>query len=503
MKHFLNIILWLALLSPARAATNTAASTSYTDVTNAIAHANLGDTVLLPVGTNAWPETVFISGITLQGHSTNDTVICDGTVMFASDSTLQLSVRSNYLTRVTGIQFTITNNIYANFSGMVEVYGEQSSWRIDNCFFNSTGAKSIRVGDSAYGLIDHNLFRGSNKQYIQVNGSSYGDASWAADDTFGTTNVVCIEDDTFFDASNFGFIDTADGGRVCVRHCTFKGSFFVVHGTETGQRYRSCRQLEVYQNAFIYPSSFAYDDFYTGCDIRGGTAVIFSNTFTGYNSAINLNVYRETDNDPAFTPWYGATGLNGYDNNSVLLLSGNASATSNKLYVASAFWTANQWLGCTVYNSNSVGGVKVCGIVTGNDTKTMTFKSSRTAAYQMYFTNGDPFVVHAAYPTIDQLGSGKGDLMSNDVPVAVWPHQASDPCYFWSNTIYRYENNAYTTYDGAAGSGYPNVKLNRDFFNTVKPGYTPLVYPHPLIASTPFTNTPPNLSITITVKIQL
>jgi hypothetical protein len=47
--------------------------------------------------------------------------------------------------------------------------------------------------------------------------------------------------------------------------------------------------------------------------------------------------------------------------------------------------------------------------------------------------------------------------------------------YVWGNTLNGVPINI--------GSGYPNIQENRDFFNGIpKPGYTPLVYPHPLAA---------------------
>jgi hypothetical protein len=483
LKNIALILLLLGTLA-AQGATNNAASCSFLDVTNAIAHSVYGDTVLLPAGTATWSNTVNMTGITLQGSGTNLTIIADGTAQFAYLATLQLNVIANYPTRVTGIQFTIFTNSYNNYKGMIAVYGQQPTWRIDNSFFNYTGAKSILVGDSSYGLIDHNYFAGNTKQYIEAFGTAYGDASWAAADTFGTTNTLVIEDNVFVDSNRFGSIDCDAGGRICVRHNTFTGTFFTVHGTESGLRYRGCRQLEVYNNSFYYPSFAPSDDFYTGCDIRGGAAMIFSNTFTGFNSSINLNQYRETDNDPNFAPWYGASGINGYDSNSVVLLSGTAAATSNRLYVAIAAWATNQFYGATVYNSNSVNGNKVFGMVISNDNRTMYFKTSRTAAYQFYITNGDPFSIHTAYPTIDQLGYGRSDLMTGAVPPAVWPNQQKSPCYFWSNTVATWTYaSVYTTNDGAASSSYPNVLLNRDFFNTTNPAYTPLIYPHPSIGT--------------------
>src|SRR5262249_25585852 len=125
-------------------------------------------------------------------------------------------------------------------------------------------------------------------------------------------------------------------------------------------------------------------------DIRGGSAVVFSNTANGYWSVASLNYYRATDNDTGFLPWFGATGLRAWDSNSPALLTGTASVTSNGLVVAGANWTPNQWVGCSVYNPNN----QLCGIVTANDATTMQFMGSRRSWLQLTFTAGDPFTVH-------------------------------------------------------------------------------------------------------------
>ncbi len=474
----------LLLLSlPVKAAIITAASCSYTDVTNAVAHASHGDTVQLPFGTGSWGQMITISGITLQGSGTNNTLIIDNSPQFTSATTLTLACTNGFLTRVTGIQFTYTNTAYNNFSGMVEVSGGSPFWRIDNNYFNNTSAKSIRIKDDSYGLIDDNLFVGCAKQYIEVFGAGFGDSSWALPDTMGTTNAVVIESNTFYDTCRFGSTDTDNGGRICFRFNTLNGTFFTVHGTETGQRFRGCRQLEVYNNTFFYLPSGPYDDFYTTCDIRGGTGVIFSNDMKGYYTSVTVSSYRETDNDLNFTPWFGASGINGYDSNSPTALFGTASATSNKLYVASAAWSINQWSGYTVYNSNSINGLKVFGIVSSSDANTMSFVSPRTAQYTFYITNGDPFSVHIAYPTIDMLGRGQGnDLGSTNTPFPAYPMQQLDPLYFWSNNLSLYGNGFYQPQPPQVGSAYPQTKSGRDYYNDiVKPGYTPLIYPHPMI----------------------
>jgi hypothetical protein len=81
------------------------------------------------------------------------------------------------------------------------------------------------------------------------------------------------------------------------------------------------------------------------------------------------------------------------------------------------------------------------------------------------------------YPCIDQCGRGKGDRMFGNIPTPIpWPHQAVEPVYAWSNTV--------SGAPARIGSGYSMILENRDYYNdTPMPGYTPLVYPHPLVSA--------------------
>jgi hypothetical protein len=59
------------------------------------------------------------------------------------------------------------------------------------------------------------------------------------------------------------------------------------------------------------------------------------------------------------------------------------------------------------------------------------------------------------------------------------PLQAKEPAYFWGNT-----KNGQPTVPEVATAAMNHIKLDRDFFNTQKPGYTPFAYPHPLRSET-------------------
>lgn len=465
----------------AQAAVINASNGSFTAVSAAVAQASAGDTVLIPAGTNSWPGILTISGITLAGQGADKTVILDESPMADNGSPLiQLNANNSQLTRVTGIQFSVgvTNKLpYQNYKGALLVSGPAPLWRIDHCQFTYMTAKPVHVGDASYGLIDHCSFlMKTTANAIEIFDTGYGDSSWAAPSVLGSSNAVYIEDNYIYSANNFAAVDVSNGGRVVFRNNTMNGCFFNTHGTETSQRFRSARYVEIYNNSFTWGGGAQYNNFYTACDLRGGTAVVFSNSFVGFWGVASINYYRATDNDPQFVPFFGATGLRAWDSNSPALLTGTAAATTNALIVPGAAWTADQWAGCTVYNNRS----GLSGIVAANSATSMTFKPSRTPSLQISFQPNDAFTIHRVYPMMDQPGVGQCDLLTGDSPTPVWLHFTPDPMYFWGNSlavVYQTPTAAPAT----AGSGYPNVQENRDFFNnTPRPNYTPFTYPHPL-----------------------
>jgi len=160
------------------------------------------------------------------------------------------------------------------------------------------------------------------------------------------------------------------------------------------------RSYEIYNNTFT-TSTLIFCAIY----LRGGTGVIFDNTFQGaggqggYTTGILAANYRS---NRAYAPWGRATGTNPWDGN------------------------------------QDAGG----------------------------------------YPCLDQVGRGKCDLLSGDSPMPVtWPHQAAEPLYLWKNNWSQVPNNP----GNPAGSQNAAIQAGRDWLNdTLKPGYTPYPYPHPL-----------------------
>jgi hypothetical protein len=130
------------------------------------------------------------------------------------------------------------------------------------------------------------------------------------------------------------------------------------------------------------------------------------------------------------------------------------------------------------------------GVVYSN-TRTDNTGSPSIIAFQTYNVTGlTPVPCCCGYPTLDQIGCGK---TTGTIPTSnfcnsprAWS-QASEPAYFWSNTL----NGSTDTPTPPTRSGCNTecgvtqyevnfTALNTDYFNSAKPGYTPYTYPHPL-----------------------
>jgi hypothetical protein len=479
-----------------------AASGSLADVQAAVASAAAGGTVIIPAGTNVWSGTLNLSGVSLWGMGVSNTVIVDETPPGANVPLISIATGTS-LTRVTQIQFVhgVTNNPLIgspiSWYGTIFINGSSPLFRIDHCFFNYLAAKNIHVCQGEWGVVDHCTFAAAtNNNVIEIESATdLGDGSWATPANFGGTNALYVEDCYILGGS----VDCALGGRLVFRYNNTDGypnqnGFFLSnHGTEIGGgRARGFRFNEVYGNTFVYHPAGPGDNFYTAVNLRGGTALVFSNTFVSYSTVANMQNFRLTDNDADMGPWFGATGVSGWDSNSPTLLAGIAGAASNVLYVADADWINDQWVGCTVWNTNNIGihphnfgnsyNNGNIGLVISNNKNTLCFAPSRSAWNQIQFNLGDTFVVHQVLGGLDISGRGQGENLHGVVtPTPVWLRENLEPLYFWANSLLQNQGGTLVNVNWKATSDYPKVIVEgRDFYNTNKPDYQPLGYPHPL-----------------------
>jgi hypothetical protein len=519
----------LFLIVPGRAeagATITARTASFLDVSSAVALAHDGDTVVIPAGTATWTTTLNISkGITLMGATTVDTSTTFGD---ANDQTiildnvpraaptfgrviLAINISSGAL-RISGITFRDGSLGTGASSGTV-VPGTYppATARVDHCHFYGPRNFDIITQNQMYGVIDHCIFEpvnGGGAIYVQHGnwgGSSnnYGDGSWTDPPFWGSEKFVFIEDNCFnnifnnlYDptstrtfAQTVGNIDCINGGRYVCRHNKFNGTIPNTHGTET--RGRSSRAIEIYNNTLNMPSGTSA----TGGQLRGGTMLIHDNTYTGsFGSGMTLRCYREFSTDNAF--WGECDGTNPWDLNdpSGVVARGTHTGASGSTTLTDSTknWTSNQWLG---YFIRKVNTTYMGSYITGNTSNAITHALTGGNGANFTFNTGDAYEVRKITAALDQPGRGQGDLLSGDGPNQVntatgtkaWPHQALEPIYSWNNTV----NGKNLDISNPAE---PTIQGNRDYYNqTAMTGYTPYVYPHPLVsgASTSTAPAPP------------
>lgn len=277
------LILGLVLLSTnSWAATHTAASCSFTNVTSAISSSSNGDTVVVPAGSCSWSAEVSIDkSITLQGSGSDLTII----------SNASLGIHAPYV-KITGFTFS-GGNIAPN----------AENFRIYRNKFVTSG-ESITIG-GVYGLIDSNTFSfsGTNAEMVKIYGP---DNSWTTASSYGTASAVYVEENTFSTTQGLGssqVVQTNYNGRAVVRYNTITNAKIDAHGIWsngdpnhygdwTNPTENSARSIEIYGNHFR-PSSGS-PTWWFSIELRGGTGIVFNNDFVGtsqYNNEGRPNVY--------------------------------------------------------------------------------------------------------------------------------------------------------------------------------------------------------------------
>ncbi|HEY1789399.1 MAG TPA: hypothetical protein VGJ73_14665 [Verrucomicrobiae bacterium] len=503
LSLFFLFLLIFGVSHSVNAAVVNANSDSLSDVQSAVNQANPGDTVNVPAGTATWTGTLTVNNdIQIIGAGVGRSTLVDN-VPRGNGTLISWNTVSNGFCRLSGFSFNYLNTSVA-YGGTVGIGGYSHAVRVDHCSFTNLYNCEIQIDGWVYGCIDHCVFYNQNnsgfpiEQYMDQYGganNNYGDGSWAAPDSWGTTNALYIENCVFVGDNDVGSTayDGYRGCRVVFRYNSCTNIIFGTHGTETGGRFRSIRSFEIYNNYFAWlsnsPSSYL-------CPwmvyIRGGSGVVYSNTaYGGIYYPIVMADYRSYSG--TWAPWGGITGINGWDsNNPAILASGTASGTFNSSYITdtSKNWTANGFVNDVIYNT----GTQLASYITGNTANTISFEPGYDNVVSdppnLVFSSGQTYQVYQVYQALDQPGTGAGDLIAdtspgNGIPYDTvtggthWPREAVDPIYQWGNTVTMiFPDNPNGTY---GVSDTPTIVQNYDWFDyTPKPGYTPLVYPHPL-----------------------
>lgn len=319
----------LVVSSPIPAVTINAASCEFTDVTAAVSSASDGNTVVIPSGVCAWSATLTITmAITLQGQGIGNTILIDNV---DKGHVIEVDTATGKDWRLTGIEIRNGSGVKENWS-QLSIAGGSHAFRVDHNKFVGypNQSRGIHFSGDLWGVIDHNQFDDNNNFAQAILGrhetwsgvGNYGDHSWAKPDNFGTNQIVFIEDNTFEGSGDTapgaqaGALDMYSGARVVFRHNIVSNDYVGSHGTESSQRERSFRMIEMYDNEFTTAST----SYFTAFFMRGGTGVIYNNRYGGttplvgdYRRGVIFANFRD---DQAYFPWGKCNGTSVYDQNS-------------------------------------------------------------------------------------------------------------------------------------------------------------------------------------------
>jgi hypothetical protein len=456
-----------------------------------------GDTITMPNGTFSWTGTLRLTkSITLKGNTTTDPAsgtAVSNTVVIDNESNRNnplISIDANGGQRITGIAFErgSTSVIY---NGGIRLEHGTTPVRIDHCYFHDVYWQPM-LGwyDYNYGVLDHNVQKLGHGGFVYChmgahgNGGDLGDYSFENPAGFGGPNFLFVEDNWIEHGP-----DITVGGKVCGRYNHVHGEDgvsngeFVSHGT--ARTYTNGRGGRCYE---IYNNDFHYNNDYKGIDgPDSGSAVWHDNTFTNnglHLHQIDVQVYRSAYSFGV--PFYGADGANGWDSNDPhgLYHSGTISGTngSNTVTDSSKNWIPNQWVGYSIRRPSD-GAI---GSIISNTATTLTLY----VIYSEGWSVGSSYEIRKVLRILDQPGLGAGDHINRNSPA--WPNQVNEPMYSWNNV--NLDNGSQINFEVSVGSF--TILEGRDFFNdTPLPGYTPYVYPHPLVTDAPPPSPTPSATV--------
>jgi len=328
IRPFCLIATWVAVLFnsiPAHTKTIAARSPSFTDVYEAVNTASIGDIVTVPPGGATWNRVLWITkGITLIGAGQASTIITNriprtdpipvnGPSPWTTTSTdnlpplVAIRLAQSAPVRISGFYFDCNGTsggqgIYVDHLSGSTV--DLTALRIDHITFTNAFKRGVYIR-GAYGVVDHCYFvnclksvdsyRSYNSEWKKFTPPLYG---------MGTTNTTVIEDCTFTmtDTYTSGIaLCSSDWGS----HYVFRYNSVInpndliesdgldVHGNAyyldnlLNPLWRGSMFFECYGNTFhlgkTYPRSM---------NVRGGTSMIFSNTF----------ICSDTRTNPASSP---------------------------------------------------------------------------------------------------------------------------------------------------------------------------------------------------------
>lgn len=331
-------ILALVLIPNAGAATYTAASASWTDVSNALAScASYGDTVRIPTGGANWTNTLLVpKGVQFLGAGTNSTFLTNRiwpAVSPFNSGTLRptlfwVTFTNDWLVRFSGITAELSRDpantnsgAYTNSNSFLYVDPAVRNTNtvltqviVDNCLLKNAFSRTIYTDGDVYGVISSNVFENC---FLLVEPTARHDVGWFRPWNtepllaLGTTNTLVMEGNLIvynqltetWDAGP-NITASGQGASYVFRNNTvtntanpriFGHDFHGNNYNWYSNKWRGTRFVEIYGNRYYSPKGNKGTDFIDGA--RGGCAMIFSNlvvwnTYTN-NLWDNIDIWEE------------------------------------------------------------------------------------------------------------------------------------------------------------------------------------------------------------------
>ena len=310
ISNYLTWIICSALIAgslPKAKADIIATSPERSDVIDALNLASAGETIIVPAGTATWTSSITLPRtMTLQGSGIGSTIIN------LTGNGIRLN---NTQSRITGFTFISS----ATSTGNYHIQADCDTWfEVDHCEFRSSAsnkqnavhAKSPSGRPDPKGLVHNCRFINTRCHQQGDLGYGFGRDVWANPDRVpGTANTFFIEDCYFENTIGGNSVDNAYGGHYVFRYNTVVDSTLEAHGI-TSLNERGNKFVEIYNNKLVRTKS----GFYRPMFIRGGTARVFNNIFTGpWEQQIEIdNETNRTNTGTGDSPGDGNLDATGY-----------------------------------------------------------------------------------------------------------------------------------------------------------------------------------------------
>lgn len=407
-----------------------------------------GDTIVLPAGSATWGASsrsnqgvVYISTqVTIRGQGDSTVITLDETGKTYAEGVIKLMypgiVWRDTKIKGAGDRPVTCFNIGAN---SIRITGVTYEGQPDSVPGNGQNGSGYFLFNQGYTniLIDHCTINTplGDQEWIFTRGPTN---AWQIDNTLGTSAVdVFVEDCTF---PGTGYSDANANARHVFRFNTIAGSVKLdAHGLASNSPARSFRHVEYYNNTWTNPSMSSA----AAMEIRGGTAMVFSNT------AVSGNIFlRDYAYDNAW-PNFGFFNVTITAGSPVTIVTGTAHGyqTGWLIFIDCGAQNLYGFYPITVVNATTFTVVDADAI------------SGTGYNIRRLYTAFD-------YPIPDQIGNGKDGsvrepayLWGNTRGGSAWPRTLATPS---SDAISMYR--AQTGDSGATFTERDVIQANRDFF---------------------------------------